>query len=343
MDRLGFFKHSLGRVLETAQTMIGLKEAVNSFTEVVDEALSEIKSDMGLHLPTLDAQMYENPDHTLQEVAKMGFTAVEVGSYFNGKVHYKKPADFRALADKLGLKITSAHLNHLYEAPEPKEDAIEGVTEEATKETTEGTAKEAIGDVNEAVAEGTVTEDKAQTPDPNDEWWRDAIEVHKSLGCKYIAMQRLPEYADKKTAEEYARYFNRIGELALEQGLKFQYHPTQSALQPDAEGVSLFDIIVGATDPAKVWFQIDTLEVVKSGIECNSLLEKHADRILTLHLHDYGSTCESGQIDFEKVVAKAVKLKIEELYIQVSNFSLPPMNCVERSINNVLTLPSVRY
>ena len=339
MDRLGFFKHSLGRVLETAQTMIGLKEAVNSFTEVVDEALSEIKSDMGLHLPTLDALMYENPDHTLREVAQMGFTAVEVGSYFGGKVHYKKPSEFRSSADKLGLKITSAHLNHLYEAPEPKEGAEEGAEEKATVGT-----DNVAEDVNEVtVAEGNATEEKAQTPDPNDEWWQEAIAVHKSLGCKYIAMQRLPEYADKKVAEQYAQYFNRIGELALEQGLKFQYHPTDSALQPDSEGVSLFDIIAEKTDPKKVWFQIDTLEAVKAGIECNSLLEKHAERILTLHLHDYGSTCESGEIDFEKIVAKAVKLKIEELYIQVSNFSLPPMNCVERSINNVLTLPSVRY
>ena len=342
MDRLGFFKHGLGRVLETAQTMIGLKEAVNSFTEVVDEALSEIKSDMGLHLPTLDALMYENPDHTLREVAQMGFTAVEVGSYFSGKVHYKKPSEFRALADKLGLKITSAHLNHLYEAPEPKEGAEEGAEEKAIGVTKEATENVAEGKT-EAVSESALTEEKAQTPDPNDEWWRDAIAVHKSLGCKYIAMQRLPEYADKKVAEQYAQYFNRIGELALEQGLKFQYHPTESALQPDSEGVSLFDIIAEKTDPKKVWFQIDTLEAVKAGIECNSLLEKHAERILTLHLHDYGSTCESGEIDFEKIVAKAVKLKIEELYIQVSNFSLPPMNCVERSINNVLTLPSVRY
>lgn len=374
MDRLGFFKHGLGRILETAQSVIGLKQAVNTFTEVVDEALSEIQSDMGLHLPTLDAAVYENPEHALQELSRMGYTAIEVGSYFNGKVHYKTPAEFRALADKMNLKITSAHLNHLYEGATDggtdggEEGTTDGGEERGTRSAggTGGTggaernkaesAEEGTGGAERGTEEGATGVDEVETDkvlssecqpknnaDPNDEWWREALKIHKGLGCKYIAMQRMPEEIDAETIKVYAQYFNRIGELALQQGMKFQYHPTQSILQPNSERVSFFDTIAEMTDPEKVWFQIDTLEVKKAGIEPISLLERYADRILTLHLHDYGTTCESGEIDFEKLIAKAIKLKIEELYIEVNNFSLPPINCAERSLNNVLTLPSVRY
>ena len=377
MDRLGFFKHGLGRILETAQSMIGLKQAVNSFTEVVDEALSEIKSDMGLHLPTLDALVYENAEQAMQELQRMGFTAIEVGSYFFGKVHYKTPEEFRALADRYGLKITSAHLNHLYESPTPEEGAeqegkegkegtegtegaegaegAEGTESTESKESAEGaedtkSTKGAeykdIGNKEVIVAEGgnSLADIKPTSEiDPNDEWWREAIKAHKILGCKYITMQRMPAQMTPKDAEFYAGYFNRIGELCLEEGMKFQFHPTKELLEASSEQESLLDIIVAATDPEKVWLQIDSLECQMAKVDCLALIQRYADRVLTIHLHDYGTTGESGDIDFEKLISKAIKLKVEELYIEVNNFTLPPINCVERSINNMMSLPSVRY
>lgn len=365
MDRLGFFKHGLGRILETAQSMIGLKQAVNSFTEVVDEALSEIKSDMGLHLPTLDALVYENAEQAMQELQRMGFTAIEVGSYFFGKVHYKTPEEFRALADRYGLKITSAHLNHLYESPTPEEGAeqegkegtegAEGTESTESKESAEGAedTKSTKGAEYKDIGnkEVTVTEEGNSSADieptseidPNDEWWREAIKAHKILGCKYITMQRMPAQMTPKDAEFYAGYFNRIGELCLEEGMKFQFHPTKELLEATSEHESLLDIIVAATDPEKVWLQIDSLECQMAKVDCLALIQRYADRVLTMHLHDYGTTGESGDIDFEKLISKAIKLKVEELYIEVNNFTLPPINCVERSINNMMSLPSVRY
>ena len=349
MDRLGFFKHGLGRILETAQSMIGLKQAVNSFTEVVDEALSEIKSDMGLHLPTLDALVYENAEQAMQELQRMGFTAIEVGSYFFGKVHYKTPEEFRALADRYGLKITSAHLNHLYESPTPEEGAEQEGTEGS--EDTEGPGQEGAEYKEVGREEVTVTEggnsladiESTSEIDPNDEWWREAIKAHKILGCKYITMQRMPAQMTPKDAEFYAGYFNRIGELCLEEGMKFQFHPTKELLEASSEHESLLDIIAAATDPEKVWLQIDSLECQMAKVDCLALIQRYADRVLTMHLHDYGTTGESGDIDFEKLISKAIKLKVEELYIEVNNFTLPPINCVERSINNMMSLPSVRY
>lgn len=324
--------------------MIGLKQAVNSFTEVVDEALSEIKSDMGLHLPTLDALVYENAEQAMQELQRMGFTAIEVGSYFFGKVHYKTPEEFRALADRYGLKITSAHLNHLYEFPTPEEGAEqEGAKQEKVGQ--EGAGQKCAGHEKVVAEGGNSTDDIEPTSeiDPNDEWWREAIKAHKILGCKYIIMQRMPAQMTPKDAEFYAGYFNRIGELCLEEGMKFQFHPTKELLETTSKQESLLDIIASATDPEKVWLQIDSLECQMAKIDCLALIQRYADRVLTMHLHDYGTTGESGEIDFESLISKAIKLKVEELYIEVNNFTLPPINCVERSINNIMSLPSVRY
>lgn len=346
MDRLGFFKQGLSSMLDVAGSIVGLKHAANSFVEVVDEALSNIKTDIGLHLPSLDAGMYDDPEGTLSGVANIGYSMVEVGSYYGGKVQDMDPEKFKALTDKYGLKITSAHLNHLYEAATEGaiEGAIEGdtneeVVEEATEKaiTTEGA--EVKAEVITEVANSEVAEAK---PDPNDEWWCKALDIHKKLGCRYIVMSRLPDYPTAEVVAEYATYFNRIGELTAERGMQFCYHPRQQEFKA-ADGTSPFEEIVAKTDPEKVHFEIDTYEAVEAGVDVNELLKRLTKRVTLLHIRDYGIVGESEKIDFEKIIAEGIRTGVKDIFVEVRSFSLPPMNCVERSFYNVESLPSISY
>ena len=384
MDRLGFFKQGLSSLFEAASTVVGLKQAANSFVEVVDEALSNIKTDIGLHLPSLDAGMYDDPEGTLSGVAQSGYSMIEVGSYCNGKVQDMTPERLKELAHKAGLKITSAHINHLHqssedstaEAFENSADAeaakraarwaamasgatVEGAAaEEVTKEgakvertTAEGTegakdvaVEEGVVGVTEnaEVVEDTTTEDTESKPDPNDEWWCEALDIHKELGCKYIVMSRLPDYPTEEVVAEYATYFNRIGELTAERGMQFCYHPRQQELKME-DGKSIFDTIAANTDPEKVHFEIDTYEAVEAGVDVNELLKRLTKRVTLLHIHDYGIIGESEKIDFEKIIAEGIRTGVKDIFVEVRNFSLPPMNCIERSLYNVESLPSISY
>ena len=384
MDRLGFFKQGLSSLFDAASTVVGLKQAANSFVEVVDEALSNIKTDIGLHLPSLDAGRYDDPEGTLSGVAQAGYSMIEVGSYCNGKVQDMTPERLKELAHKAGLKITSAHINHLHQSSEDSTaEAFEnsadaeaakraarwaamasGATEEgaAAEEVTEEGAKvertaaeEADGAKDVAVEEGVVgvtenaevveditTEDTESKLDPNDEWWRKALDIHKELGCKYIVMSRLPDYPTEKVVAEYATYFNRIGELTAERGMQFCYHPRQQELKME-DGKSIFDTIAANTDPEKVHFEIDTYEAVEAGVDVNELLKRLTKRVTLLHIHDYGIIGESEKIDFEKIIAKGIRTGVKDIFVEVRNFSLPPMNCIERSLYNVESLPSISY
>ena len=389
MDRLGFFKQGLSSLFDAASTVVGLKQAANSFVEVVDEALSNIKTDIGLHLPSLDAGMYDDPEGTLSGVAQAGYSMIEVGSYCNGKVQDMTPERLKELAHKAGLKITSAHINHLHQSSEDSTaEAFEnsadaeaakraarwaamasGATEEgaAAEEVTEEGAKvertaaeevaieEAEGAKDVAVEEGvvgvtenaevvedTTTEDTESKPAPNDEWWRKALDIHKELGCKYIVMSRLPDYPTEEVVAEYATYFNRIGELTAERGMQFCYHPRQQELKME-DGKSIFEAIVANTDPEKVHFEIDTYEAVEAGVDVNELLKRLTKRVTLLHIHDYGIIGESEKIDFEKIIAEGIRTGVKDIFVEVRNFSLPPMNCIERSLYNVESLPSISY
>lgn len=384
MDRLGFFKQGLSSLFDAASTVVGLKHAANSFVEVVDEALSNIKTDIGLHLPSLDAGMYDDPEGTLSGVALAGYSMIEVGSYCNGKVQDMTPERLKELAHKAGLKITSAHINRLYQSSEDStteafensadaeaakraarwaamasgatvegaivEGATEegGIIEETAAEEAEGAKDVAVEEgvvgvtENAEVVEDTTTEDTKSKPDPNDEWWRKALDIHKELGCKYIVMSRLPDYPTEEVVAEYATYFNRIGELTAERGMQFCYHPRQQELKME-DGKSIFDTIAANTDPEKVHFEIDTYEAVEAGVDVNELLKRLTKRVTLLHIHDYGIIGESEKIDFEKIIAEGIRTGVKDIFVEVRNFSLPPMNCIERSIYNVESLPSISY
>lgn len=384
MDRLGFFKQGLSSLFDAASTVVGLKQAANSFVEVVDEALSNIKTDIGLHLPSLDAGMYDDPEGTLSGVAQAGYSMIEVGSYCNGKVQDMTPERLKELAHKAGLKITSAHINRLHQSSEDStSEAFEnsadaeaakraarwaamasGATEEGTaaEEVTKEGAKvertaaegtEEAKDVaveegvvgvteNAEVVEDTTTKDTESKPDTNDEWWCEALDIHKELGCRYIVMSRLPDYPTEEVVAEYATYFNRIGELSAERGMQFCYHPRQQELKME-DGKSIFEAIVANTDPEKVHFEIDTYEATEAGVDVNELLKRLTKRVTLLHIHDYGIIGESQKIDFEKIIAEGIRTGVKDIFVEVRNFSLPPMNCIERSIYNVESLPSISY
>ena len=322
MDRLGFFKHGLSSLLDVAQSIIGLKHAADSFTEAVDEALSNIKTDIGLHLPSLDAQMYQDPQGTICDIAEMGYTLLEVGAYTPGKAQDQSIARLKELADGAGLKIAGVHINKQYERPAPQENEP--------------------ADTESQVAVKEPADQKAQ-PDPNAEWWQKALDDAQALGCRYVTMARMPDYPTDEVIDEYIAYFNLIGELTAERKMQFCFHPRKAELQRGEDSLSIFDRIAARCDSQKVAFQIDTYEATEAGIDILELLNTQGKRVALLHIHDYGIVGESGKIDLDSIIAKGVRTGVRDIMLEVSDYSMPPKNCVERSLQNVQNLPSVRF
>jgi sugar phosphate isomerase/epimerase len=316
--------------MDAASSIIGLKKAADSFVEVVDEALSNIKTDIGFHLPSIDAAIYDGGASVLENLAAIGYSTIEVGTYKDGKLHYKTPEELKELARKANVKITAAHLNHLL-TETVKSEAEASNEEENVK------GEEVIQDVQtEEIAEATIN-------DADKDWWLSALTICKDLGCKYVTMAQFPENPDQATIARYAKYFDTIGEMAAEQGMKFCFHPTKAELTKSDDSASVFEILAEQTDKEKVWFEIDTLEAVEAATDVCELLKQHDKRVLLLHLHDYGVAGDSGLIDFDSIIKEGIKRGLADIFIEVRDFHLPAMNCVERSYYYVDTLPSIRY
>ena len=339
MDRLGFFKQGLSSVLDAASSIIGLKKAADSFVEVVDEALSNIKTDIGFHLPSIDSAIYAGGASVLENLAAIGYSTIEVGTYKNGKLHYKSPEELKELASKANIKITAAHLNHLLTEAEKEEAAESEAGAKSEAATNEGAAMSEGAEGSEADAR---SEEVAMSKEDN-EWWLNAISICKDLGCKYVTMAQFPENPDQATIARYAKYFNAIGQMATERGLKFCFHPSQAELTKNEDSASIFEILAEQTDKDKVWFEIDTFEATEAATDVCKLLKQQDKRILLLHLHDYGVAGDSGKIDFDTIIKEGIQRGVADIFIEVRDFHLPAMNCVERSYYYVDNLPSIRY
>ena len=334
MDRLGFFKQGLASVMDAASSIIGLKKAADSFVEVVDEALSNIKTDIGFHLPSIDSAIYAGGASVLENLSAIGYSTIEVGTYKDGKLHYKTPEELKELARKANIKITAAHLNHLLtEDEKTKEESNKKDSEKGDKETEDAVKS----DVVESTAEEFVMNEEDK------EWWLNAMNICKDLGCKYVTMAQFPENPDQATVARYAKYFDAIGEMAAEQGMKFCFHPTTAELTTSDEATSVFEMLAEQSDKDKVWFEIDTFEATEAAIDVCKLLEQHDKRVLLLHLHDYGVAGDSGRIDFDSIIKEGIKRGVADIFVEVRDFHLPAMNCVERSYYYIDTLPSIRY
>ena len=363
MDRLSFFKQGLSSVVEAASSLIGIKKAADSFTEAVNEALSEVRPNIGLHLPTLDNDVYNCVETTLDRIAQIGYTSIEVSAFYQGKVHLLPPAEFRALAKKAGLRITSAYLSkeptmtaeqreqfvakaenkgdcEVDAGPQESVSEVKEANDSEAKEAKDSEAKEATneGNGNEAKEANNATPAK----DPDTVWWEEAVATYSQLGCKYLTLAYQPEGDSDSAIENFVAYAKLISAIAAEQNMALCFHPRVATLTP-RDGVSALDKIAAKCDAKTLLLEIDTYEAQQAGIEACELIKHFGKRVAQLHLHDNYNVGDSGLIDFDATLKEASRQGIDNIYIEVHCFTQPPINCVERSIQNVESLPSLNY
>lgn len=169
------------------------------------------------------------------------------------------------------------------------------------------------------------------------ERWRDEPELvlrdAKALGLKYAGCAWIPHQGafDEATCLDAARVFNRAGELAALQGIKFFYHTHGYEYQPYGDG-TLFDLLMAKTNPKFVFLELDLLWTVFPGQDPVKLLEKYPKRFVLMHLKDLkkgvkgdlsGGTdvkndviLGTGQMNFPAIFKAAKKTKIKYYFIE---------------------------
>lgn len=162
----------------------------------------------------------------------------------------------------------------------------------------------------------------------------------QTMGASYVVLPSIPEIErpDLDAYKKMAERFNEIGRQAKEEGIKFAYHNHGYGLIPEDKGVIPLDIILGETDPDKVFFEMDLFWTVAGKADPVELLKKHRGRYTMLHLKDMktithfkgkGSTSSewmelfpllvpagSGEIPIDEILNVAYRSGVEHYFIE---------------------------
>lgn len=161
-----------------------------------------------------------------------------------------------------------------------------------------------------------------------------AFEEVKAVGATSVVCPWIP-HGNAFTREDIlkaAEAFNKFGTAAARADLKFAYHCHGYEFVPSTEG-TLFDTLAGATDAARVMFQVDVFHAFLGGADPARLIDRYRDRVSSLHLKDLKKgfpikagtaiappeadvAVGTGQLDMPSVLRAAMKATTPAYYIE---------------------------
>ena len=159
-------------------------------------------------------------------------------------------------------------------------------------------------------------------------------------GAKYIIYPYLPDQFRtnldgwKATAEK----FNKIGEIAKTNGIKFGYHNHAFEFEKMEDQIP-YDLLLTETDPSLVTFEMDTYWVTRGGHNPVDYIKKYPGRFELWHIKDMVKTEDmffapvgSGRMDFASIFAEKETSGMKYFFVEQDSFKdLDPMESIEMS------------
>jgi len=183
------------------------------------------------------------------------------------------------------------------------------------------------------------------------------IEYAKDLGLEYIICSS-PTLKDPSrvkpggsralgeimTLDDWkwnAEQFNRIGEKASAEGVRFGYHNHTIEFR-ELDGVVVYDQLLSWTEPAHVTMEMDCGWVVIGGKNPADYLTRYPTRFSMLHVKDFelkgtpnpeapppSTEMGRGSINYRPIFEAAKKAEIKHVFVEQEQFDLPPFESLK--------------
>ncbi len=166
------------------------------------------------------------------------------------------------------------------------------------------------------------------------------------LGQKYVTLPAIPD-ALRKNLDDYRKIadtFNKIGESAKANGIKFGYHNHGYGIKP-MNGEIPLQIILNNTDSNLVFFELDIFWTASAGVNPIDYLTKFPNRYKMLHLKDMKTqkefsgdggdasqwmalfpnmtTAGDGVLDIKGILKKAKEIGVEHYFVEQDMVASP--------------------
>lgn len=155
--------------------------------------------------------------------------------------------------------------------------------------------------------------------------WPAALAEAAAVGHRGVVVPWVPESArgDADAWRRTAERLERAGREARAAGLRLGYHNHDFELRPLADGTLPLDLLMDATDPASVAFELDLYWLVRAGQDPAAWLARRADRIELVHVKDSAGPPDhrmtevgAGTIDFAAFLPAAVERGVRHCFVE---------------------------
>lgn len=176
------------------------------------------------------------------------------------------------------------------------------------------------------------------------EAWRHTIDDAAVLDQQYVISPSMENHV-RRNPDELKRFmelFNKNGELCQKYGMKFGYHNHDFEFSEKHGDRTLFDIILGETDPKLVMQQLDIGNMYNGGGDALDIVKKYPGRFESWHVKDeilasgghekYESTIlGKGIVPVKNVLEIAMKAGGPNQFIveQESYQGIPTLECMK--------------
>ena len=125
----------------------------------------------------------------------------------------------------------------------------------------------------------------ASKKDFNDAW-KYTVEDAAAAGQMFVISPSMETNTrrDLNALKGFMEVFNKSGELCQKYGMKFGYHNHDFEFSEKLGDKTLFDIILGETDPKLVMQQLDIGNMINGGAKALDIMQKYPGRFESMHV-----------------------------------------------------------
>lgn len=160
------------------------------------------------------------------------------------------------------------------------------------------------------------------------------FEVSKTLGCRFIVLP----FVEPKEADWHAvvAQLDTFARRAEDEGFRVAYHHHHFEFDT-SRGFRPFDILVGESDPSRLFFELDVFWLKTGGEDPTSMIETLGSRVKLLHLKDMqpdGKMTDvgAGTLDFPGMIAAGRAVGVEHFFVEHDVPPKPYWPSVEASV-----------
>jgi sugar phosphate isomerase/epimerase len=166
------------------------------------------------------------------------------------------------------------------------------------------------------------------------QWWETAIDAHARAEVPYMIQPFMPRSAfdDLEVLDKWAHYFNEIGRMARDRGVRFGFHNHAIEFM-EVDGVVAFDYLLENTDPDLVFYQLDLYWIVEGGKDAVDYFRRYPGRFLMYHVKDREEVGASGTMDFRPAFENAELAGMRYHIVEVEQYNYEPIESVRHSLD----------